>query len=319
MHDIFSEPTPDTNLPTDHPWVPFNTEADLSPHGFLVGTSGYYFDDWIGVFNPPDKAQAQQKFPGISPQAAMDRFLFYQQYFRFVELNTTFYREPDRHMFHDLALRCKPGTRMAVKVHRNLSHNKSAEIDSARALMRTHADAVSPLVEKNLFFTFLLQLDDRVFYTTEKLEYLRAVGEEAISHARDIHIEFRHRSWHTHAVLQALKDTGIGICNTEIPPFSHVFPLKSYVTSDKGYIRYSGLNKAHWYPKKRPGSSRERIAQRNARYNYNYTPEQIGTRVTAQKHLRKKVPRVAIAYNNHYQANAVRNALENLRQLKRDM
>ena len=32
---------------------PMEIPPDLSLQGFLVGTSGYYYDDWVGIFNPP--------------------------------------------------------------------------------------------------------------------------------------------------------------------------------------------------------------------------------------------------------------------------
>ena len=105
----------------------------------------------------------------------------------------------------------------------------------------------------------------------------------------------------------------MGICNTEIPRLEHRFPLKAYATTDKGYIRYSGLNAETWYPKEKPASPKERVAQRNARYDYEYSDEELLLRVKGQLVLRTKTSLLAIAFNNHFQAKAVRNAIGNMR------
>ena len=48
---------------------------------FLIGTSGYSFDDWIGPFYPPGTT-------------SRDMFAQYVKRFRMVELNFTFYSMP---------------------------------------------------------------------------------------------------------------------------------------------------------------------------------------------------------------------------------
>jgi uncharacterized protein YecE (DUF72 family) len=112
-----------------------------------------------------------------------------------------------------------------------------------------------------------------------------------------------------------LKDCGVGICNTDIPPIPHAFPLKAYATTDKGYIRYSGKNLDNWYPKGPALSAKQKTAQRNARYDYDYSADELARHAAAQRLLLTKTSGIAVAYNNHYQAKAIRNAMENLRLL----
>ena len=185
--------------------------------------------------------------------------------------------------------------------------------------MRGHIAAVSPLVETGRFFSFLIQLEDHVYRSRKKLDYLLGVAAEAVRMRIDVHIELRHISWHDANVLQALKDAGVGICNTEIPAVDHAFPLKAYATIDKGYIRYSGLNRAKWYPDKKPASAREKIAARNARYDYDYSGEEILARAEGQMALHNKTTSVAIAFNNHFQGKAIRNAITNIKLLKQKL
>ena len=292
---------------------------DITVQGFYVGTSGYYYDDWLGVFNPNKITKA--KAEGLSEQDKIDqdRLQFYQKYFSFVEINNTFYREPLLAHFLDIERRSKESMKYAVKAHRDISHTRENDIEKGRELMQRHIAAVSPLIETGRFFSFLIQLEDHVFRSRQKLDYLLAVASEAIRRRIDVHIEFRHRSWHDENVLIALKNSGVGICNTEIPAIGHAFPLKAYATTDKGYIRYSGLNIESWYPGKKPVSAKEKLAARNARYNYEYSDEELLSRAEGQLKLHKKTSSVAVAFNNHFQAKAVRNSIKNIKLLKQKL
>ncbi len=80
-------------------------------------------------------------------------------------------------------------------------------------------------------------------------------------------------------------------------------------------MRYSGRNLNNWYPRGKQTTNKERIAARNARYDYAYTEEEIQERTAAQIALRQKADCVAVAYNNHYNAQAVMNAIQNMKLL----
>jgi uncharacterized protein YecE (DUF72 family) len=309
------------NIPShrDTGWRPYPLPPDISSTGFHVGTSGYHFDDWIGRFNPPKATKRQMAELPENQREDHDRLRFYQKYFSFVEINNTFYREPMIGNFVDIERRSKPSMQYAVKMHRSISHTKTWDIETGKQLVHDHVTAVSPLVETGRFFSFLLQLEDRVVRSQKRLEYLLAVSSEAIREGLDVHIEFRHISWHEMHPIQALKDSGIGICNTEIPPVRHAFPLKAYATSDKGYVRYSGRNELNWYPEGEQKTSKERTAARNARYDYLYSEDEVRKRATAQLELGLKTSSVAIAWNNHYNTQAVQNALFNIDLLQKQL
>jgi uncharacterized protein YecE (DUF72 family) len=106
------------------------------------------------------------------------------------------------------------------------------------------------------------------------------------------------------------------VCNTEIPPVPHAFPLKAYATTPRGYLRYSGLNLKNWYPAGRAETPGERTDQRNRRYDYLYSEEEIKERVEGQLKLAAKTGMVAVAYNNHFKISAVLNAIFNLKWLE---
>ncbi len=300
-------------------WSPFDIPTDISTSGYHVGTSGYHFDDWIGRFNPPKANKQKMVELTESQREDHDRLKFYQKYFSFVEINNTFYREPQIGNFLDIERRSKPSMRYAVKMHRSISHTKTWDVDTGKRLVRNHVVAVSPLVETGRFYSFLLQLEDRVVRSQKRLDYLLAVASEAVAEGLDVHVEFRHISWHEMHPIQALKDNGIGICNTEIPPIRHAFPLKTYATTDKGYVRYSGRNVDTWVPEGEQKTSKERIEARNARYDYLYSEDEVRLRATAQLEVGLKTSSVAIAWNNHYKTSAVQNALYNINLLQKQL
>lgn len=278
-------------------WKPQDIPPDLSALGLRVGTGGYSFDDWDGRFYPP---------------ASRARLPFYQLYFSFLELNHTFYQEPLLQQFAELERCSKPDMLYAVKVHRDVSHKGTWDAEEGRSLMRRHAAAVSPLAESGRFYSFLIQLDEGVERARKALDYLLAAGSAAVAEGLDVHIEFRNRTWHQEAVLQALKDAGIGICNTDLPQLPHMFPLRSYATTAKAYVRYCGRNLGAWRPDGHGagGSPAERSRARNARYDYLYPARELEELAQGLLVMRKKADTVAAVFKNHVGAQAACNALE---------
>ncbi len=66
--------------PTDRSsnWAPLSEPPDISRLGYHVGTSGYYFDDWVGLFNPPRATKRQQSEMTAEQRDDQDRLRFYQ-------------------------------------------------------------------------------------------------------------------------------------------------------------------------------------------------------------------------------------------------
>lgn len=282
-------------------WKPITPPPDITGSGFWVGVAGYSYDDWVDRFNPPEKKTAES-------EKDLERFRFYQRYFSFVEINRTFNEEPSFDFFDELEKNSKVEMRFAVRVHRDISHTDNWDPVPKIDLMHRLMSAVVPIVETGKFYSFLIQLEDRVHRSQQALDYFLTIASEALKRNFDVHIEFRHASWHNSYPLQVLKNNGIGVCNVEIPPMSHVFPLKSYATTEKAYVRYNGLSFQAWR------SNRKKA--RDERADYLYTEAQIEDRIQGQIGLVHKASQVAVVYTNTHQSKAILNALQNIRQLK---
>jgi len=85
--------------------------------------------------------------------------------------------------------------------------------------------------------------------------------------------------------------------------------------TDKGYVRYNGRNLANWYPTGTQTTAKEKIAARNARYDYLYSPAEMAELLKGQLELMTKTSVLALAFNNHFRIKAIVNAIENLRLL----
>lgn len=298
------------STPPSNTWKPIDLPPDITSDGYYVGTAGYNFGDWAGRFYPPERPHRPRT------RTDRERLIFYQTYFPFVEIHHTFEDPPQLNTFLEIEKHSGAAVRYAVRVHRGISHVQKPDRDAALDLMRRHIQAVSPLVESGRFYSFLIQLDDGQLRSQQRLDYLVAVASEAVRRRLDVHVEFRHNSWHHVYPIQVLKDNGIGICNTEISSSPSAFPLKAYATTDKGYIRYHGLRqqKRRRRAPNAHGTDAESNGSRDG--DYLYSEGEIEQRVTGQVALSRKVSSLAIVYANCAGARAVVNAIQNIRQLK---
>ena len=76
-----------------------------------IGTSGWVYKHWRGLFYPPTLKQA-------------DWFAYYARQFDTVEINNSFYRLPSAETFAAWRQQAPPGFLYAVKASRYLTHMK---------------------------------------------------------------------------------------------------------------------------------------------------------------------------------------------------
>ena len=99
----------------------------------FLGTSGYSYKHWKGVFYPSDLPQA--------------RWLeFYCQHFDTVELNVTFYRLPKRQTFEGWYRRTPPHFLFAAKGSRYITHIK--RLKDCREPVRAYRENAAGLGDK---------------------------------------------------------------------------------------------------------------------------------------------------------------------------
>jgi uncharacterized protein YecE (DUF72 family) len=216
-------------------------------------------------------------------------FTRYAKVFTTAEVNSTFYRYPSAGMVKGWYRTAPPGFVFALKLPQIITHDKwlrlgeGVEGDTARFL-----ELVRPLAEK--LGPILIQLrpmfnyDDHVGDLESYLETLPENYEWAV--------EFRNKSWMRGETYEILENHNAAYAIVDEP----LLPPETHVTADFAYIRWHGHGRSPWY-------------------NYDYTPGELEPWIPRVEETRRKAKRVYGYFNNHFSANAVKNAVEILNML----
>ncbi|MDH4207955.1 MAG: DUF72 domain-containing protein [Anaerolineae bacterium] len=183
---------------------------------FFVGTSGWSYSHWRGLF-----------YPAGMPQR--DWFTHYARYFPSVEVNYTFYRLPPEQTFGRWKQQSPEGFIYALKAPRVITHlRKLSQVEEPvkRFLERARG------LEENLG-PILYQLPPNWRCDVPRLADFLALLPSDLRHV----VEFRDTSWHNDEVFQLLGERNVGYCYADGPGFD--CPL--LVTGSVAYARMHGV------------------------------------------------------------------------------
>jgi len=158
----------------------------MSTH-VLAGTSGYSYKEWRGRFYPPDVHQ--------------DEWLtYYASRLPTVEINNTFYRMPRSHVVETWRDSVPASFRFVIKASRRITHQK--QLKDAQEPLGYLLSSVRILGDR--LGTVLFQLPPYLRADLERLQRFQALLPEDLPVA----FEFRHESWNTPEVNDALAGRG---------------------------------------------------------------------------------------------------------------
>lgn len=226
-----------------------------------VGTSGYRYDHWRRVFYPPELPKAEW-------------FAFYARRFDTVEINNTFYRLPEAHVFEAWRAAAPPNFLYALKFSRYGTHLKRLR-DPVQpiALFLERARRLGPALGP-----ILVQLPPHWHADAARLEAFL----EALPRTQRWAIEFRDSSWLCEPIFALLAKYGVALCVHDMLP-RH--PRR--VTADFVYLRFHGR-----------------------RYGGSYTPQQLVAHARRVRAFLEDGIDVYAYFNNDAEGHAVRNALD---------
>jgi len=182
---------------------------------YYIGTSGWHYDHWRGIFYPHELAKSKW-------------LQFYAEYFRTVELNNSFYRLPSEAAFANWRDSSPMGFAFAVKVNRFITHIKRLkDADEPLQKFLSRADLLQDKLGPLLY-----QLPPNMKRNDEVLEAFLDILPEQYHHV----VEFRHESWLDDVVFTILRRHNIGLCVFDMPDFSCPF----IATADFVYVRFHG-------------------------------------------------------------------------------
>ena len=245
-----------------------------------VGTSGYSYEDWVGKFYPVDMSRAEY-------------LTYYAQMFDTVEVNYTYYKMPDAGTMRAMARKVGDGFRFSVKAHSTMTHTRDAD-DVAFASFRM---ALAPLEREGKLGAVLAQYPWSFKPDEESVRWLE-IFRERIGNLPTV-VEFRNRAWIRQETFELLEELGLGFCCVDEPRLRGLMPPVARATSAEGYVRFHGRNAEKWW-------EHEQAWQR---YDYLYTREELSEWVPKVQALAERAKVVYAYFNNHYQAQAVQNAI----------
>jgi len=183
-----------------------------------IGTSGWTYADWRGSFYPEDLKQKE--------------FLrYYSRHFSTTEINYSFYHLPKTTTYQNWAALVPGDFLFAVKASRFITHIK--RLEGVEEAWQTFLERAAVL-EKRLG-PILLQFPPSFKERMDLLNhFLRLSGE--LTRAR-LAFEFRHASWFSPDVLEALHEFGAAlvIAQSERYPQAPCVPTADFV-----YLRFHG-------------------------------------------------------------------------------
>lgn len=181
----------------------------------LIGTSGWAYDHWKGVFYREDASQE-------------DLLPAYAESFKTVEINNTFYQLPDAGTVEAWRNRVPAGFVFAVKANRYITHMKNLlESEEPVERMMARVDGLGDKLGPILF-----QLPPRWHVNAERLASFVGILPQRFRYA----FEFRHESWYADPVYDVLEQSGSAFCIHDHKDA----PSPRRVTADFVYVRFHG-------------------------------------------------------------------------------
>lgn len=260
-----------------------------------VGPAGWSYPDWQGIVYPAPAPR------GFDPLAHLARL------FPCIELNSSFYAPPGAEMAERWSARVAPCAefRFLAKVHRDFTHTSApaeGPDDPWPAAAASFLAGLAPLERDGRLAALLLQFPAGFARNPANARRLERLNELfAAPGRRALAVELRHRSWFVPAALERFSALGLAVAHIDLPAAPEHPPVWHEPTASLGYLRLHGRNARTWF---QPGVGRD------ARYDYLYGPAELDELAARARRLAGATDETFVVTNNHFEGQAVANALE---------
>lgn len=247
------------------------------------GIAGWSYPDWEGV---------------VYPKGAGDRLEYVSRYVDMVEVNSTFYRPPERRLTAAWLQRTskRPGFFFSAKIHQDVTHKGSLDPE----LVRSFSEGLAPLIEAGKLRHLLAQFRYDFTDTPANRDHLSRIRDSFGSLA-ELVVEVRHVSWQAPQALEFLSSLGVTVANLDYPFSRTGFTLRECLVGTNGYFRLHGRNRAAWFDKD---------AGRDETYDYLYSPEELEGIKARALNLLRGYRSLTVVGNNHFRGKELANVLE---------
>ena len=270
----------------------------VHPNDVRIGTAGWSYKDWDGIFYPPGMQRRKQH-----PLEYLARF------FDTTEINTSFYGP----LKPELAkLWCRKVEAVnknflfTAKLYRAFTHSPMSVMEptSAASIRPTDDDEIrtreglDAIANEGRLGALLIQFPVSFKNTSLNREYLQRLLRQFIEYPRVV--EVRHSSWNDAQTLASFTQENVGFCNIDQPVIGRSLAPTEHVTGTIGYVRLHGRNYEQWFDSD----------NRNDRYNYLYKESELADWKERIESVAERAQKTYVITNNHFESKAGVNALE---------
>jgi uncharacterized protein YecE (DUF72 family) len=275
-----------------------------------VGVAGWDYPDWAGIV-----------YPSPLPRG-FDRLAFLAGLFDVVEINVTFYRQPEARAARSWARRVagRRSFRFTAKLYNVMTHAGrlpgqgppapfgDLDLKDLRAEADRYREGIEPLLREGLLGAVLMQFPQSFHDLPASRRRLETLA--GVLRGLPLVAEVRHVSWNHDDALRFLAGLGVGFCNVDQPRLGSTLGPTGHVTSPVAYVRLHGRNTENWFrprddadtPDGEPGGGARR-------YDYLYTLDELRPWVARIERLAERAGEVFVIANNHYRGKGAANAL----------
>jgi uncharacterized protein YecE (DUF72 family) len=191
----------------------------------MLGTSGWSYQEWVGVFYPTASESKLRHYTRIFPTA---------------EIDSTFYAFPSEGTVKGWD-RYSPKTFIfSAKIPQTVTHEKLGDLGpSIENELDRFAQLMQPLNNNGKVGCLLIQLPPSYKYDPVHLEGFLSI----LPHGYKYAIEFRHKSWLQAATWSTLSKYNVANTIVDEP----LLPPDIRVTADFAYLRWHGRGQRPWY------------------------------------------------------------------------
>jgi len=182
-----------------------------------IGCSGFHYKHWRGVFYPEKLAMSKW-------------FDYYNDRFKTLELNVTFYRFPRLSVLEPWYTKSPDTFRFSVKAPRAITHYK--KFNASKGMLRDFYGTIKEGLKEKLGCV-LFQMPSQVGYKEEKLEQIIESLDSSFTNV----LEFRNKTWWTGDVYNKLAGNDITFCGMSHPDL----PDEVVQNTKTLYFRFHGV------------------------------------------------------------------------------
>jgi uncharacterized protein YecE (DUF72 family) len=253
----------------------------------LVGTCGFQYRDWAGVFYPRN----------LNP----DNWLqYYGRHFRCCEIGFTSYRMPEVPAIQQLADETRGSVQFVFRAPSRLLESHPGNSETAQRF----AAALWPLKETGQLAGVLAQFPPGFEFIRDNFE--RVCGLRDSLAGISLIAEFGCAEWNSARAAKHLSSARIALACVDGGTSLREKPFFC-ATSGPAYVRFQGRNQSRWL--KGDGS---------AQHDYLYSRMELAALVPEMRRLESESDRLLVFLNNPWRGQAVINARMLMEELSRE-